>query len=80
MAGTALVGVVVADVYRRLTDDSPDHALTAVADAPTDCPGGSYVVPAAPDGDPPPVPSGSPEEGVPQPVVRKPIVPINASK
>lgn len=47
MAGTAFVGLIVADVYGRLTDDTPDRPLTAVAEAATDCPGGSFVVPAA---------------------------------
>lgn len=46
--GTALAGVVVADVYRRLTaDGGPSGPLTVVASAPVDCPNGSYVVPAA---------------------------------
>ena len=47
VAGTAFVGLVIADVYGRLTDDAPDRPLTAVAEAATACPGGSFVVPAA---------------------------------
>jgi hypothetical protein len=48
VVGTALAGVVVADVYRRLTDDDgPSSPLSVVAGVPTGCPNGSYVLPAA---------------------------------
>lgn len=44
-AGTALVGVVVTDVYGRITDGEPAEPLSVVASAVADCPGGRYLLP-----------------------------------
>lgn len=46
IAGTALVGLDVTDVYGRLTDDRPEP-LTVGAEGATDCPGGAYVLPSS---------------------------------